>query len=218
MMIANWIRNAFLRKLGTCGYCMRMNLRGALVGWAITVAAASFGFNYWYLILPWPVAFTALWALHVTTYAGRSMNAISRTRRAGLNTARVTRRLIFIHGMRATALVILSSMAIPEIAAAQDPPPPPPPPDSGPAHPGACRDHPCLPIGTAGDKYPFCTCSENYGNPYGCIYCPPDARWFVLAKQNIDEDPSSGCYQSREDCEDDDNPPDDCIACDEQHV
>jgi hypothetical protein len=39
MMIANWIRNAFLRKLGTCGYCMRMNLRGALAGWVITLAA-----------------------------------------------------------------------------------------------------------------------------------------------------------------------------------
>jgi hypothetical protein len=215
-MIVNWIRSAFLRKLGTCGYCMRMNLRGALTGWVITVAAAYFGFRYWYLILPWPVAFTALWALHVTTYAGRTMNAITRTRRVGLNTAPVTRRLIFIHGMRATALVILSSMAIPEIAAAQNPPLPPPPPGEG-AVPGACRDHPCPPFDVGG-KIPFCTCSEAGAYPYGCIYCPHDARWFVLAKQNIGDDPTSGCYSSREDCEHDDNDPGDCIACDDQHV
>jgi hypothetical protein len=208
-MIGNWIRSAFLRKLGTCGYCMRMNLRGALAGWVITVATAYFGFRYWYLTLPWPVAFTALWALHVATYAGRTINAITRTRRAGLNAAPVTRRLIFIHGMRAIVLVILSSMAIPEIRAAQ----PPLPPGEG----ASCRDHPCPPFDVSG-KVPFCTCTEAAGSPYGCIYCPSEARIYMLAKQNIDNDPTSGCYSSREDCENDDNDPADCIPCDDQHV
>jgi hypothetical protein len=212
-MIVNWIRSAFLRKLGTCGYCMRMNLRGALAGWVITIAAAYFEFRHWYLILPWPVAFTGLWALHVTTYAGRTMNAISRIRRAGPTTAPVTRRLIFIHGLRATALVILSSMAIPEIAAAQNSAPPPPPGEGIPSD-KRCQEQPCPPVDNSG--LPYCACVA--GIPYGCVHCPADARWFALAKQNTTENPATGCYPSRDDCENDGNDPSDCTPCDDQHV
>jgi len=209
--IMNWIRSAFLRKLGTCGYCMRMNLRGALAGWVIAIAAAYFGISYWFVILPWPVAFTVLWTLHVTTYVRRTMNAITRARRAGRNTTTVTRRLILVHGMRATALAILSSIAIPEIAAAEDLPVPP-----GQAIPSSerCKERPCPLVGSEG--LPFCACLT--GIPYQCVSCPADARWFALAKQNLNDDPESGCYPSREDCEADDNDPSDCFPCEDQHV
>lgn len=59
-------------KLGRCHRCMRWSLRGALLGWiALGIARLIFPAQS-YLVLAWPVSFTALWLLHISVYALRS--------------------------------------------------------------------------------------------------------------------------------------------------
>jgi hypothetical protein len=60
-------------KLGRCAFCMGFALAGAVIGWAVLGLMVSFwpGFPYLHLIIVWPVAFTALWLLHINTFAAR---------------------------------------------------------------------------------------------------------------------------------------------------
>jgi len=164
MKFVERIRNAFFKKLGTCGLCMRLNLRGALAGWAATLAAAYFGFEYWYLILPWPAAFTVLWALHVATFAGGVMHAVQRNAPAGGNARLMTRRFVIARGFKAAAAAILISAAIPELAAAQGCP--------GGMHPCGGSDK-CCPNGM---NY-YCASNECDGHTNWCYAAATDENY-----------------------------------------
>ena len=60
-------------KLGTCTYCMGLSLSGALVGWAVFAGVTHVWpqLPFGHLLVLWPIAFTALWALHILTFGGR---------------------------------------------------------------------------------------------------------------------------------------------------
>ncbi len=62
-------------KLGRCSKCMGLSLTGAVVGWLVLAAAVYFwpAFPFAHLLAAWPVSLTALWLLHIVTFAGRSM-------------------------------------------------------------------------------------------------------------------------------------------------
>jgi hypothetical protein len=61
-------------KLGRCFRCMGLSLTGAVAGWVVLAAAVYFwpAFPFAHLLALWPVSFTALWLLHIVTFAGRS--------------------------------------------------------------------------------------------------------------------------------------------------
>jgi hypothetical protein len=66
-------------KLGRCARCMRMSLKGALLGW-IALTALHFFWpesHFRYLSL-WAFSLTSLWLLHVATFAVRSVAAARR--------------------------------------------------------------------------------------------------------------------------------------------
>jgi hypothetical protein len=68
---------SFLMKLGRCARCMRLSLRGAMLSWAGVMAV------YWtwpgsqirYLALLVAAILTAVWLLHILTFAGRRVAA-----------------------------------------------------------------------------------------------------------------------------------------------
>jgi hypothetical protein len=66
-------------KLGRCPRCMRLSLRGALLGWIALTALHLFWpkSHFWYLGV-WALGFTFLWLLHVGAFAVRSVAAARR--------------------------------------------------------------------------------------------------------------------------------------------
>ncbi len=62
-------------KLGRCSKCMGLSLTGAVVGWLVLAAAVYFwhAFPFAHLLAVWPVSLTALWLLHIVTFAGRGV-------------------------------------------------------------------------------------------------------------------------------------------------
>lgn len=67
------LRKLIAAKLGRCPKCFRASLAGAVFGWIAVAILASLPakpVSYW-LIVAFPVSFTALWLLHMFTFAGR---------------------------------------------------------------------------------------------------------------------------------------------------
>jgi hypothetical protein len=61
-------------KLGRCSKCFRASLFGAVLGWLAIVPTFAFIPNpECWIVLIWPVSFTALWVLHMLTFAQRSV-------------------------------------------------------------------------------------------------------------------------------------------------
>jgi hypothetical protein len=60
-------------KLGRCSFCMGFALSGAVIGWLALAAAVSVWprFPYLNLLAVWPLGFTVLWLLHLTTFGAR---------------------------------------------------------------------------------------------------------------------------------------------------
>lgn len=61
-------------KLGRCPKCMRLSLIGAISGWLVLggIVLLQPRFPFTNLLVLWPASFTALWFLHILTYATRA--------------------------------------------------------------------------------------------------------------------------------------------------
>jgi hypothetical protein len=114
-------------KLGRCARCMRLSLRGALIGWcgAAISDLLALGTYVEYVVLLWVVIFTMLWLLHIMTYGARQIVATRPTiwrlsQKPDAPTASVEldhypvsrRELIGTFG-RAVGLAILASLSVP---------------------------------------------------------------------------------------------------------
>ena len=62
-------------KLGRCSKCMGLSLAGAILGWVVVAAVLVYlpRFEFANLLILWPASFTALWFLHITTFATRGV-------------------------------------------------------------------------------------------------------------------------------------------------
>lgn len=109
-------------KLGRCSYCMGMSLTGALVGWAALAAVVLNWpqFPFLNVLAVVPVAFTALWVLHLVTYAGRVVAAERHTQQEAphaIGSVMTRRRMATVFAASvgfaavASALVPLSALA-----------------------------------------------------------------------------------------------------------
>lgn len=60
-------------KLGRCPRCWRLSFQGAAIGWlaAILLYMLWPDSPAWRFFLAWPLAFTALWLLHIAVFVGR---------------------------------------------------------------------------------------------------------------------------------------------------
>ena len=112
-------RVAISMKIGRCGRCMRLSLRGAVAGWIVLIAVSHFAPRYGVLVSPWPISFTALWLLHIGTYGVRA----ARTRQESAETEGgahgMTRRALFLRFAGAASFAVLVSATLPEISRAQ---------------------------------------------------------------------------------------------------
>jgi len=122
-------------KVGQCGKCLRLSLRGALLGWGVATGAYVLGIAgpLLYLVLVWPASFTALWMLHVSAFAVRT---VVLTGRMGLKRAadlvnfktaspedrtrepRLSRRLALRVFCEGAGLAVLVSLALQSLAQA----------------------------------------------------------------------------------------------------
>jgi hypothetical protein len=75
-----WISRLLSAKLGRCPKCMRLSLRGAVVGWFVSatiyfvgphVVLGQYANPVWPLVLIWPLSFTGLWLLHILVFGAR---------------------------------------------------------------------------------------------------------------------------------------------------
>ena len=122
-------------KLGRCARCIRLSLRGAVLGWGVLGVTHLMlpGSYVEYAILLWPVSFTSLWFLHITAYGARRAVALREgnlastgaTAAAGVGDAGghppMSRRGFLITFAQGATLAVLASLAFPRRASADCP-------------------------------------------------------------------------------------------------
>lgn len=134
-------------KLGRCPKCMGLSLSGAVLGWLVFFGTlyAWPQFPYTTLLVLWPASFTALWALHIVTFGGRSIACVRRATSGteGAEPADLSlmsrRRMVGVFA-RGVGIAVLASAAVSANAFADQ-------------------------------RKPLCTC---HGGPFcgGCTPCP----------------------------------------------
>lgn len=109
-------------KLGRCPRCMRWSLHGAVVGWFVLAAAWIAAPALWWVVLPWPASFTALWLLHLIVFGMRGVRRLSvgdGARGQGIAARPLSRRHV-LHFARFAAAAVAASVVIPRSVRADD--------------------------------------------------------------------------------------------------
>lgn len=106
-----------IAKLGGCGRCMRQSLLVASGSWLLALPAS--------LVLPWawlwplPAALSALWLLHIASFAVKNWRAGARRHAVVAPTRALPRRQLLAFALRAAAAAIVVSFTLPRLASAQ---------------------------------------------------------------------------------------------------
>jgi hypothetical protein len=97
---------------------MGFALGGAVIGWAAFAAVVSFwpAFPFLHLLALWPIGFTALWLLHITTFGARVV-ASERLEMAGPVMNR--RRVVGVFASGLGLAILASAVAAPRALAVQ---------------------------------------------------------------------------------------------------
>lgn len=109
-------------KLGRCPRCMRWSLQGAMAGWLVLAAVWLVAPSLWWVVLPWPAGFTALWLLHVFVFGRRGVQSLSAkdgTRAQRLSATPYSRRNV-LHFARYAAAAVVASVVIPRRVRAEN--------------------------------------------------------------------------------------------------
>ena len=109
-------------KLGRCPRCMRWSLHGAAAGWLVAGGVWLVAPSLWWILLPWPASFTALWLLHLLVFGGRAVRNLSAIDAASGETASpalYTRRNV-LRFARFAAAAVAASIIIPKRVHASD--------------------------------------------------------------------------------------------------
>ena len=113
MMTQLWrrLRLMFSAKLGRCARCMRWSLQGAVAGWLVLAVVWLAAPALAWIVLLWPVGFTALWLSHLYAFGLRGVQHLSAqddTRREGPPPTPYSRRNVLRFARFAAAAAAVS--------------------------------------------------------------------------------------------------------------